>query len=118
MEAKNLQPLIRATFVGVDLVSQGVPQTEEQMTTLRCIVWAVQCVDEHFPAQLNKLAACEVCDAGSRFVLEEADQAVIRALAVNLTYESTQLLDLQLHSDAVVAWKHLKHPNALAVLQD
>lgn len=47
-------------------------------------------MDEHFPVELKKLLAGDICDLGTGLVVEEADGAVAQALALNMTGQMFQ----------------------------
>lgn len=73
---------------------------------------------EHFSAQLEPLLACNVSDGQSGVVVKEADRAAARALGLNLTDQTIQLLTIHPRSDGGVVWQPLKQQRALAVSRD
>lgn len=81
--------MIHVFIVGECLVSQGVAQGKERITVGGSKVWSVQLGDEHFIALLKQLLSGDVCNQGPGVVEEEADGAVVRALVMNLSAQTT-----------------------------
>lgn len=61
-------------------------------------------MDEYFPPELNKLRTGDLCNVRSGTAVKEADGALLQALALNLTHQTTQLWAVQLHKDGDVGW--------------
>lgn len=90
---------------------------QEEMIFRRFKACAVRWVYEPIIAQLIQFLAGHVCEVRSGVVLKEADEAVVWALALNLTDKKIQLLPVKLCSEAGAGCQKFKQKHNLAVPQ-
>lgn len=75
-------------------------------------------MNENFPSQRNQLLDGDICYVGFGVVVEGADGAVAKVVALDLNGQVIQLLAVQLPSDSVASWQQLKQQHAFVLQTD